>query len=265
MNYESRIMEQAILDRRQKVLYDEKWIKFRRRTWPFRFIPFVELALAAGSMAIGNVNPKSDFDVIVAAKTGRIFTARAFAILFFGLLGWRRKKLHTASVGQSVSYANATVNKFQKNSPTHQSTNPLTTDKICLNHFVTARAYRLSGPHDRYWQTLYKNLVPVFGPPDKVNDFLIANNDWIGEALIYGDDLRHLYRTSSALKILAEKFLAGWLGDRLEGFLKNIQIRRIERSLANDPPGYQPRIIYNDNELEFHPDTKRIELLRDKL
>lgn len=214
------------------MLYDEKWIKFLRRTWPFRFIPFVELALTAGSMAIGNVSPKSDFDVIVAARTGRIFTARAFAILIFGALGWRRRKL------------------------SHKED---AADKICLNHFVTEKSFRLSGPHDRYWQTLYKNLVPVYGSAEKVNNFFSVNNDWVGEPVIYRDDLRHRHREPSASKVFMEKLLGGWLGDRLENFLKKIQIRRIERNLANDPPGYQPRIIYNNDELEFHPDTARIE------
>ena len=221
------------------MLYDEKWIKFRRQTWPFRFIPFVELALAAGSMAIGNVSPKSDFDVIVAAKTGRIFTARASAILVFGLLGWRRKKL------------------------SHKED---AADLICLNHFVTERSFRLSGPHDRYWQTLYKNLVPVYGNIDRINQFFTANADWSGAGVFHDDlRLRHSHRHKSLPKFFLEKFLSGWFGNRLESFLKIIQIRRIERGLANDPPGYQPRIIYNDDELEFHPDTARIAKLNETL
>ncbi len=39
--------------------------------------------------------------------------------------------------------------------------------------------------------------------------------------------------------------------------MKRLQVKRIEKSLKSGAPGYQPRIIYNDSELEFHPDTKR--------
>lgn len=223
----------------QAVLYDQKWIKFLRRTWLFRFIPFADFALAAGSMALGNVNPDSDFDVIVGARAGRIFTARFFCVLAFSLLGWRRKKMHN-STGEAR-------------------------DKICLNHFVTPAAFRLSPPHNAYWKNLYWNLVPVFGSVEAVRAFWNANREWLGEKVVYQDDLRHQHKTSSRLKIFLERFLDYLGGDRLEKFLKKIQVEKIEKSLEADQPGHKPRIIYNDNELEFHQDTARIEILSENL
>ena len=226
-------MEELIKARQQQVLHDEKWVKLLRRTWLLRWIPFVDFALAAGSMAIGNVKPQSDFDVIIGAKYGRIFTARFFAVLAFGLFGWRRKKL------------------------SHKED---AADKICLNHFVTEKAYRLSGPHDAYWQKLYQSLVPIFGRIEVVNKFFQANQDWMGVPWIFVDDLRHDRAAATWPRAMLEKILSGWLGDRLESVLRRFQMRRIERGLRNDPPGYKPRIIYGDDELEFHPDTRRTEL-----
>lgn len=231
-------MDKKIEERRQKVLYDEKWIKFQERTWPLRFIPFVDFALAAGSMALGNVKPQSDFDVIISARNGRIFTARAFAILLFGLLGWRRKKLNHKEEAA---------------------------DKICLNHFITEKSYRLSGPHDLYWQKLYRSLVPLFGSTEKIRKFFSANSDWLGAPVVFVDDLRYERAGAAWPRVIIERVLSGKLGNRLENFLKTIQVRRIERGLKNDPPGYKPRIIYGDEELEFHPDTKRIEKLNETL
>ncbi len=227
--------EQIIVQRRQQVLYDEKWIKFLRRTWLFRFIPFVDFALAAGSMAIGNVKPESDFDVIMGAKTGRIFTARFFSVLAFGLFGWRRKKL---------SHKEAAA------------------DKICLNHFVTERAYRLSGPYDAYWQKLYQSLAPIFGRKEIINKFFQANQDWMGAPRVFVDDLRHDRSRAVWPRVFIEKILSGRLGDRLESCLRKMQMRRIERGLRNDPPGYKPRIIYGNDELEFHPDTYRTQFYK---
>lgn len=217
--------------RQQQVLYDKKWEKFLRRTWLFRLIPFVSFAFAAGSMAMGNVREASDFDVIVGVRSGRIFTARFFCVAFFELFGWRRRKEH-----------------FSEGD---------TRDKVCLNHFVAPKAFRLSPPHNLYWKELYKNLVPIFGEEKEIQSFWKANEDWMGELLIFQDDLRYLHRNSGWIKNFGEWILSGRVGDRLERFLRHWQIMKIEKG-SGWKNGYKPRVIYNDEELEFHPDTKRI-------
>jgi len=231
MRPDSVTYEEYVLQRRrQQVLYDVKWKKFLRRTWVFRHLPFVDFAIAAGSMALGNVHKDSDFDVIIAARRGRIFTVRAFAILYFTFLGWRKKKWeHDAAA----------------------------CDKICLNHFLTEAAYRLSPPYNAYWRALYSQLVPLYGEPTVIENFFEANSDWLDGPRHYGDDLRHKYTKSSDLARFIERLLRGALGDWFEQFQKRIQVRRIEHGLKTEV-GYAPRIIYNDQELEFHPDTKRM-------
>ncbi len=225
--------EEVLQKRQQQVLYDKKWIKFLKRTWLFRYIPFVDFALAAGSMATGNVKPESDFDVIVGARTGRIFTARFLCVLAFGIFGWRRAKFsHKESAA----------------------------DKICLNHFVTEKSYQLSGPHNAYWQGLYQSLVPLFGDLEKIDNFFKANNKWLKHPKSYTDDLRHFHKNSSWVKKVREWILGGSFGDWVEKVLRRVQISRIEKSLKTDPPGYKPRIKYSDEELEFHPDTYRTQL-----
>lgn len=201
-----------------------------RRSRLFRHIPFIEAALAAGSMALGNVRDSSDFDVLVVARPGRIFTARFFSILFFGARGWRRNKL------------------------SHDET---AADKVCLNHFVTTEKMRLDPPHNVYWEELYGHLVPLYGATEAVNRFFAAN-DWMRKPRVYRDDLRHQAKTPSRIGFWLERTLAGRMGDRLERALKRFQVRRIERGLK-DLGGHKPRIRYGDMELEFHPDTRRID------
>lgn len=217
------------LERRwQDVLRDKKWKKFLKMSWPFAYLPFVDFALGAGSMALGNVHKDSDFDVIVGCRNGRIFTARFFCVLIFGLFGWRRQKLiHSGEAA----------------------------DKICFNHFVTEKSFRLSPPYNIYWRELYKNLAPIFGAPEKIAEFYAAN-DW-AEA-VYSNDRRHVFKKSHPGKILWESVLSGRFGDYLEKFLKAVQIRRIEQNLKKSAVGFEPRIRYGDEELEFHPDTERI-------
>lgn len=169
-------------NRHRQVLYDKKWKKFLRRAWLFRHIPFVEFALGAGSMATGDVVMDSDFDVIIGARRGRIFTARFFAAFAFGVFGWRRAR---RARGAAAS------------------------DKICLNHFVTDKAFRLAGPHTESWRELYKNLVPIYGQIESIRDFFVANADWMGEARKFADDLRYRYPEPSSAKNFLETILFG--------------------------------------------------------
>src|SRR3989338_1825330 len=216
------MFSEPIQERRQQVLYDQKWKKFLRRSWPFQYIPFIEFVLGAGSMALGNATPESDFDVIVGARFGRIFTARFFCFLTFSLPGW---------------WVDHRLNKVK--------------DRFCFNHFVTENSFRLSPPYDIYGKNLYQKLVPILGKPEIIDAFLAANRDWVGVGINYRDDLRHLHKESGAVKFFFEKILGGRLGNQLERILKAIQIRKIERSLEKERQ-YKPRIKYDDDELEFH-------------
>ena len=67
-----------------------------------------------------------------------------------------------------------------------------------------------------------------------------------------------IYRKPSVLTKVAKAILEGKVGDWLESILKRIQVKKIESGLAKQS-GYKPRIVYTDQELEFHPDTRRIE------
>jgi hypothetical protein len=218
--------------REQDVLCDEKWKIFIRLSRRLRHVPFVEFALAAGSMALGNVKDTSDFDVIVGAHYGRVFTARAFCIVLFGFFGERTRRIMHHEEGK---------------------------DKICFNHFVTEKSYRLNEPHNLYWQELYKQLVPLYGEPEKIEAFFKANA-WMGERR-YERDRRHAAKRKSLIAYIVESLLQGKVGDLFEKLMRSIQLSRIEHNLKEEKLGFEPRVIYSDEELEFHPDTKRIHTL----
>lgn len=213
---------------------NKKWKKFVHRAKLFNSVPFVDFALAAGSMAIGNSHKYSDFDVIVGVKNGRIFTARFFAVMLFGLRGWRRKRGHDKNVDKRA-----------------------VSDKICLSHWVTENSYRLSPPHNEYWDKLYRSLVPLVGDEEKINKLFEAN-DWTSAPPIRRRKDKFAPMNKTLFRKLSESILSGRLGDFVEKILKSIQVSRIERGI-NDKNNHNPRIIYSDDELEFHPDTKRID------
>lgn len=239
------------MDVRQQVLYDKKWFAFLKRTWLFRYVPFIDFVFGSGSMAVGNVDDESDFDVLIGARQRRIFTARFFAILFFGLLRWRRKK------GEYGARA---------------------ADKVCLNHFITPASYRFALEANPYWERMYQGLVPVFGDERFMRVFVQANEALIKEPKRVINDLRFKHRTSSWLKLLLESLLSGGLGDWLERVVKARQVARIEAGLPNKggephrlrialsgvkPATYTlPALIkYSDVELQFHPNPIHIEVV----
>ena len=211
-------------------LYELKWKKFLKRVRLFRLVPFVEFVLAAGSLATGKVHEGSDFDVMVGVRQGRIFTARFFSVAIFELFGYRRKGTdHKGNVS----------------------------DKICLNHFVTERAYKLRPPYGGTWMELYQSLVPVMGNEEKIERFFEVN-DWMDPKRVYRRDARYIKINSSPIKELLEWIFRGRMGDGLEKVFKRKQIARIETGLPK-ALGHKGRVFWSDDELEFHPDRSKFE------
>ena len=211
-------------------LYARKWEKFLKRVRPFRFVPFVEFVLAAGSLATGKVHEGSDFDVMVGVRRGRIFTARFFAVVTFEIFGYRRRGAdHKGNVA----------------------------DKICLNHFVTEKGYKLKPPYTGTWMELYQSLVLVMGDEEKIKQFFAAN-DWMNPRRVYKRDGRYIEGNKSFIKEFLEWALRGRVGDALEGSLKHMQVSRIEEGL-DKALGYKGRVFWSDDELEFHPDRSKFE------
>lgn len=214
---------------RQDVVADEKWKKFLQLRKFFAYIPFVEFVYAAGSMAMGNVGAHSDFDVLIGAKKGRIFSTRFFCIILFGALRRRRKKFSH-----------------------HEDAS----NTICLNHFVTKLAYRLSPPYNLYWRQLYKSFIPLYGSGSAIKAFAISN-EWA--AMCSYHDRRWYYKEHWTKKFF-EAMLGGWLGDFIERVFKVAQEWKIAKNFhERGEIGHAPRIRHDDTELEFHPDTRRIE------
>ena len=206
-------------------LWDRKWSVFERRVRFFRYVPFVEFVLLAGSMATGRVHSGSDFDVILGTKEKRVWTAWLISLFVFHIFGWR-----------------ARPGRDKKN-------------KINISHVVSPNGYVLTPPYDEYWRNLYTRLIPVAGDKTKISAFFHAN-DWVGQRNKYDGDGVKLYSLNSFIKTVFEFFFGGHLGDWLESFYIKMYSGRV-----GDPKklGYKPRLVYNADRLEMYRDTKRIE------
>ncbi len=207
---------------RQDLLLDLKWKKLLKLARWFRFIPFLKFVMANGSMVLGLANERSDFDVLVAVREGRVFTTRYALNLIFSLLRARR------------------LDDERGSSP----------DKFCFNHIITPETYRKDGLNE-YGAELYRNLVPIYGKEKDVREFLEAN--WI-----YGInpetnllDLRFSDLKSNLFARFLEWLLSGFLGNFIEKKIAEpVARRRLAKYLSKKP--LQERVIVSKKELEFH-------------
>lgn len=205
----------------------QKWKKFLKIVRFLAFAPYLRGIFVSGSIALGNTDEKSDFDVLVIAKSGRLYTCRLFLWLISSIMGTRRKK--------------------------HEKVAP---DKLCFNHYITDG--NLYIPHESIFNAqTYVNLKPAMIRPGLVDEFYAANlwlNNYVYNFRPQKEFARRSVEPSWFLIMFAhigEFVLNSRLGDRLELFLKKYQQKRIN----NDPKTHQPggRVVFTDNELEFHP------------
>lgn len=205
----------------------QKWKKFLLIGKFLVLAPYLRGVFISGSMAINNADEKSDFDVLIVSKAGRLYTCRFFLWLISSLIGVRRKK-------------------YQKIAP----------DKLCFNHYITDS--HLYIPHESIFNAqAYANLKPAMISPELVDRFYTANlwlNGYVYNFRPQKEFTKRSVKTTGILVIIGrmgEFVLNSYLGDWLESFFKKYQQKRI----SDDPNTYQSggRVVFNDNELEFHP------------
>lgn len=212
-----------------------------------RLAPYVRCVILNGSMAEGKIKPSSDIDILIIAKSGRIYTCRAAVLCWAVLTGLKRS------------------NNKNKN---HAG-------RFCFNYFLTDKFLII--PHnrgykiDKYCAENYSKSILLSGDQKLFDKYMRTNWKWMKKFL---PSLRHpaldAGSTNSAGSIsrfpiesgmtdrekrsiiqkLIEKFLSAKFGERVEYTLKNIQIRRIKKDPAVKK--YPDYIVFSDRELRFH-------------
>jgi hypothetical protein len=179
-------------------------------------LPFVRMVALTGSLAVMNVSKNADFDYMLVAKKGRVWTARAFALVLNRIA---RRFGHT----------------------------------ICPNLIVAESA--LEWPlHDLYSARELTQMVPIAGMD--VYRRVIEVNSWAGELLPNGfSSLRGatsgsdeaisktgpgIASPSFALLARTEQVLHGKLGDRLERWERTRKIARFSKL-----PGFGEETVFN--------------------
>lgn len=205
----------------QDFLLDVKWKKLFVHARLFRHAPFVEFALASGSMALGNVERTSDFDMLVGMRCGRMFIGRYFLLALFSLFGIRRS------------------DDKKESSP----------DKFCFNHFVAESAYS-KPPNNAYRRELYRNLIPICGKKEALEKFFNQNSIVAENNGAIPNTWREIGTTQSTFKSMLEWALGGTFGDWVEKISTRIAKKRLGKYTENR--GSDGRVVVSDSELEFH-------------
>ena len=204
--------EKIVEIRRQREAYSRKLLPIGLRYGRLLgVLPFIRMVALTGSLAVMNSSGNADFDYMLVAARGRVWTARAFALLL-----------------------NRVTRRFGHT--------------LCPNLIVSQDVPAWS-THDLYTARELCQMIPISGMD--VYQKLIKANEWIKEFLPnafmesggWPPDLRKHTLTGtrvSGLQRILELPLRGKSGNRLEAWEMNRKIARFSRQ-----PGFGEETIFN--------------------
>ena len=201
---------------------EQKYKKLLKMAKILRFFPYIRMVGVTGRMAMKNTEDKSDLDLFIFFKKGKLFTGRIIVTFLLHILGRRR-------------YGKRIV------------------DRICLNHFLTDDFF-ISG-RDLFAASEYSFMVVIYG----FSEFrkFQEKNLWIKK---YKPNFSHEISNSKKIEDNVfsrkiKKLLETTLDfEFIEEKLKNWQLKRIKNNPKTKQAGSM--IISDDNELAFWPNYK---------
>ncbi len=218
-----------------KEIEKKLWRRVNRFCFIFRICPFVRMISVCNNLAFGNVDERSDIDVFVVAKKGRLFMVRTFLTFFLHIFGVRR-------YGKKIS------------------------GRFCLSFFIDDSFLDLSSvaiKNDVYLAYWLKSMLPVVD--DGVSFDLVRANLWAREFFVneksFEISLEKVCRKKSFVKKVLEFVFGGAIGDFFEEKLKSWQILRAEKKM--DRLMEKSGLMIAQNVLKFHNVDRRREY-RDK-
>jgi len=207
---------------RRNKISEFKFKRILKKAKILRFFPFIRAVAVSGRMAMKNAQEKSDWDLFIILKEGKLWTGRAIITFLLQILGLRRN-------------------------------NNKTRDRFCLNHFI------ISGSEvsikDVFSSNEYAFLIPIYG----FSQFLQFQkiNNWVKKIkpnFFFENNNRKRIEDSffsKTVKIFLEKILGfSWMEIRV----KKWQIEKIKKNPKTHQDGSM--IIYGNEELAFWPNFK---------
>ncbi len=169
----------------REAIADKLWKPAIRYGMWLSYLPFVEMVGMTGALAVRNpLNEQDDFDYLLLTKPGRVWLARASAIVLVRLA--KLWGIH-----------------------------------LCPN-YVLASDQLLQQRQDLFMAHEITQMLPIYGRD--LYDAMRAQNPWSDDYLpnaeqpFYDDTYGKPSRFGRLFKSLSETLLGGWLGNRLEAW-----------------------------------------------
>lgn len=209
--------------------------KYQMSLWTLRFValcPYVEVVALCNSLPLQNTSIGGDIDMFIIAKSGRLWIARFWVVLFLKIFRLR---------------------------PTPEDK----MDRLCPSFFIAddflnLEKYQIG--NDIYLRFWCATVLPVYGR-DLFIELWKKEQTWLKryipnfQPLDPVDDIRiFLYRFERLLKCLFE-----WLSVLIPVSLyKKIQLRALPKQLR-DCANKDTCVVLTDNMLKFHDQDRRAE------
>lgn len=217
---------------RQK-LAEKFWRQVRKYEWLFANVPFIKMVAVSNTLSYDNVTENSDIDLFVVAANGRVWTVRAWLLLWMTILRIR--------VRSPKKFLKFSPEMFVDESAMDLSKCALANDYHLAYWVADFVPVWRADFFDRFWKSNYwlKNQLPVaFRSPNLRQEFVKKDcSSWFAWGL--------------------EKILGGSFGDRIEMWAKRRQTKIIEKS--RERLGINPSVILDDNVIKVHFNDKRAE------
>lgn len=199
-------------------------------------MPFLRGIVLNGSVAEGRASRKSDIDLLIITRQGRIFTVRLLVLVLACLCGSKRSK--------------------DENKP-HPG-------KFCLNQFTTDQYLKSAAdaqkPNVAFFSPSGTAAILMLGDSRLFSELKAARAGWEREREINFDQyfkspVEDLFPTRRTVPGWAgqslEWFFGRSLGDWVERRARSLQVARINKDERTAK--YRDSIVFNDQEMRFHP------------
>lgn len=205
------------------------WKKAKRYIAILRIVPFVRMVGVCNNLAFSSVDEKSDIDLFVIAKSGRMFFVRTFVTLILHILGVRRH-------GDKVA------------------------GRFCLSFFIDdsdLNLEKIAIENDVYLANWICSMAPLID--DGVSDDFCKKNAW-AKRYFEGDSsfsIRNdlVLGRSDFLKGIFGYIFSGRFGDFCEKKLAKWQMKRAKNKSLSAGEGAS--LIINEHMLKFHNIDRR--------
>ncbi len=229
--------EQLVATRTERLARSVKlWRRAASTARYLELVPFVKMIAVVNTLAINNVRPESDIDLLIVVAPGHLWIARLMVSGIVTLLGNRR---HGAKIA----------------------------GRVCLSFYVTTDGLDFSSlrsaqpdTHFAFWTAQAAPLLDdgTYEHYRQANNWVTAllphawSGDWRAKLLAPNAGLR-------AIKKFYEIFFSSSVGHWFEAWARSYQLKRIDRHLESKAKLGTTEVVISEEMLKFHELDRRQE------